>query len=60
MLLADHPLESGYEYFANKRVPNDPDAPKGYPPGGARSSHQADLYETPFSALGLALGRVRL
>ena len=34
-LLADHPLEPGYEYFANKRVPEDPDAPKGYPPGGA-------------------------
>ncbi|MEE2930169.1 MAG: DapH/DapD/GlmU-related protein [Pseudomonadota bacterium] len=35
MLLADHPLETGYEYFANQRVPDDPDAPKGYPPGGA-------------------------
>ncbi|WP_273242512.1 DapH/DapD/GlmU-related protein [Hyphomonas atlantica corrig.] len=34
-LLADYPLELGYEYFANKRVPPEFTAPVGYPPRGA-------------------------
>lgn len=34
-LLADFPLEPGYEYFAEKRVPADENAPKGPSKGGA-------------------------
>lgn len=33
-LLADYPLEPGYEYFTEKRIPADDTAPKGHPPGG--------------------------